>query len=90
MSVRMKITHSKTGSRRAHHHTGVPCLTPTKTGVRRRHFIDPDTGVYRGRQIIIIGKPEKATSAKAAKKTTEKATKESKVVTKEAKADETK
>jgi len=69
MSVRMKLTHSKTGSRRSHHHTGVPCLVTTATGVRRRHFIDLDTGMYRGKQIITIGKPEKIKSTKTKKDT---------------------
>lgn len=68
MSVRMKITHSKTGSRRAHHRVGIPRLVTTKTGVRRRHFIDPDTGMYRGKQIITIGKPEVVTSKTATSK----------------------
>lgn len=71
MSVRMKLTHSKTASRRAHHHMGTPRLVATKTGVRRRHFVDPDTGMYRGKQIITIGKPE----AVKATKTTAKAKK---------------
>ena len=59
MSVRMRLTHSKTGSRRAHHSKSTPRLVITKTGVRRRHFVDPDTGMYRGRQIIAMGIAEK-------------------------------
>lgn len=55
MSVRMRLTHSKTGSRRAHHRKSTPRLVVTKTGVRRRHFVDPDTGMYRGKQIIAMG-----------------------------------
>lgn len=68
MSVRMKLTHSKTGSRRAHHGVDTPRLVATKTGVRRRHFVDPDTGMYRGKQIITIGKPEVEKSKKATNK----------------------
>jgi ribosomal protein L32 len=95
MSVRMKLTHSKTASRRAHHHTGAPHLVATKTGVRRRHFIDPDTGMYRGKQIITIGQPEKEkSSGKAKKQSKDKKevteTKEVKAVTKNAKAGEEK
>lgn len=55
MSVRMKLTHNKTASRRAHHRVGVPRLVATPTGHRRRHFMDPATGMYRGKQIITIG-----------------------------------
>ena len=55
MSVRMKLTHSKTASRRAHHRVGVPRLVATPTGHRRRHYVDPTTGMYRGKQIITIG-----------------------------------
>jgi len=65
MSVRMKLTHSKTASRRAHHNKGTPRLVATKTGVRRRHFADPDTGMYRGKQIIAVGGAEKVTTKKA-------------------------
>ena len=55
MSVRMKLTHSKTASRRAHHRAGSVPLVRTPTGTRRRHFVDPDTGMYRGKQIITVG-----------------------------------
>jgi ribosomal protein L32 len=68
MSVRMKLTSSKTGSRRAHHRAGVPRLVATPTGHRRRHFVDPTTGMYRGKQIITIGSAQ-VVSAKEAKKT---------------------
>jgi ribosomal protein L32 len=76
----MKLTHSKTGSRRAHHSMVAPRLVATKTGVRRRHFIDTDTGMYRGKQIITIGKveapkPVKAKVAKTEKKDAKKASK---------------
>ena len=53
MSVRMKLTHSKTASRRAHHRAGTPRLVTTPNGTRRRHFVDPATGMYRGKQIIL-------------------------------------
>ena len=69
MSVRMKLTHSKTRSRRAHHGVAAPRLTrDTKTGsIHRRHFADPQTGFYRGRQIIdVAGR----TAKKAAKQET--------------------
>ena len=55
MSVRMKLTRSKTASRRAHHRAGVPRLVTTPSGHRRRHFVDPTTGMYRGKQIITVG-----------------------------------
>lgn len=72
MSVRMKLTHSKTASRRSHHRKSVPHLVATKTGVRRRHFVDTDTGMYRGKQIITIGKPVATKPAKKEKKTASK------------------
>ncbi len=68
MSVRMKLTHSKTASRRAHHRAGVPSLVKTTTGVRRRHFVDPETGMYRGKQIIAVGNSTPEPAPKAAKR----------------------
>lgn len=64
MSVRMKLTRSKTGGRRAHHKKSAPELVATKTGVRRRHFVDPQTGMYRGKQILSTDTPQKAPTAK--------------------------
>jgi len=80
MSVRMKLTHSKTASRRAHHRAGVPAMVKTASGVRRRHFMDPTTGMYRGKEIIAVGKEVAATPKKKAstKKTEEAAAKDSK------------
>jgi len=68
MSVRMKLTHSKTASRRAHHRTGAPRLVTTPSGVRRRHFVDPQTGMYRGKQIIAVGDSAPKTKEKPSKK----------------------
>jgi ribosomal protein L32 len=63
----MKITHGKTASRRSHHHASEVAVVKTATGVRRMHFVDPVTGMYRGKQILAVaGKPAKI--AKAAKK----------------------
>jgi len=62
----MKLTKSKTASRRAHHRAGVPRLVATQSGHRRRHFVDPTTGMYRGKQIITIG------AASSSKKETKK------------------
>lgn len=59
MSVRMKLTHSKTASRRAHHRAGIPRIIHTATGVRLKHFMDTETGMYRGKQIMTVGKVEK-------------------------------
>jgi len=68
----MKLTHSKTASRRAHHRAGAPRLVATQSGARRRHFVDPATGMYRGRQIITVGEDQAKHSKKkvAAKDTT--------------------
>ena len=75
MSVRMKISHSKTRSRRAHH--GVSPLRLTKDiksgNTHLRHFVDQETGMYRGKQILVrksasTGKaPAKTARKKAAK-----------------------
>lgn len=65
MSVRMKLTKSKTGSRRAHHRVEGKHLVKTPSGTRRRHFADPDTGMYRGKDV--------ATKAGALKKAARKA-----------------
>ena len=83
MSVRMKLTHSKTSSRRAHHRIGVPRLVKTAAGVRRRHFVDPATGMYRGKQIIAVGSADEQKSTKVAKKEVKKEAKASKETTKE-------
>jgi ribosomal protein L32 len=73
MSVRMKITHSKTASRRSHHHASVATVVKTDTGVRRKHFMDPVTGMYRGKQILSVAqapvKVAKTTKKKSVKKT---------------------
>lgn len=62
MSVRMHISHSKTGSRRAHHRAIQATVVPTPSGARRRHFADAETGTYRGKQIF---SPKGASVAKA-------------------------
>lgn len=65
MSVRMKLTHSKTGSRRAHHRVGKATLVKSGTSARVRHHVDLSTGMYRGKQILAKDKPsaKKATGA---------------------------
>ena len=72
MSVRMKVTHSKTASRRSHHRAGVPTAVKTEHGTRRRHFVDPVTGMYRGKQIL-PSSISVATTKPATKKTTKQA-----------------
>lgn len=54
MSVRMKVTRAKTGSRRANHALLGPRLTKdAETGEPRlRHRVSPTTGRYRGRVVI--------------------------------------
>ena len=74
MSVRMKLTHSKTANRRAHHKKDTPRLVATETGVRRRHFVDPDTGMYRGKQILgAVETKVETTAKKTVKKSAKKA-----------------
>jgi ribosomal protein L32 len=49
----MKVTHSKTAQRRSHHRAvSVHAVATPSGGVRRRHFADPKTGMYRGKQIF--------------------------------------
>ena len=54
MSARMRITKGKTGSRRSHHRLTAPRLSnDTETGsTHKRHHLDLETGMYRGKQII--------------------------------------
>lgn len=56
MSVRMKMTRAKTGSRRAHHALDGPRLTADKESgePRLRHRVSPTTGRYRGRVVIDV------------------------------------
>jgi ribosomal protein L32 len=73
----MKLTHSKTASRRAHHRAGVPRIVHTENGVRRKHFMDLSTGMYRGKQIMAIGSAKEVVKKVApAEKKKEKAKKE--------------
>ena len=71
MSVRMKITRNKTGGRRSQLGLKAPRLSrDTKTGnVHIRHFMDPETGMYRGKQVIDIAgkKARRAEKAEARK-----------------------
>ncbi len=92
MSSRTQLTHGKTGSRRSHHRISVPHLVKTKTGVRRRHFVDPDTGMYRGKQILTIGntKNNKPAKAKSSAKITSDDKKDAKKVEKKVSAEKKK
>jgi len=99
MSVRMKMTRSKTGNRRAHQRARSPRLSKdTESGnVHLRHFVDPKTGMYRGKQILAVASDTKEDALKEAK-TDKKATetkakkspvaKEKKVEKKKAKKEE--
>ena len=70
MSVRMRMTSTKTRSRRSHHKTDGPTLTVEAGVTRRRHFANPETGEYRGKQIRFkvanAGTSSKASKAKEA------------------------
>lgn len=70
MVIRMKATRSKIGGRRSHKRITKPTLVKDKESgaLRRRHFADPITGTYRGKDIF-----KKIPAPKAApKKTTAK------------------
>jgi ribosomal protein L32 len=79
----MKLSHSKTKQRRSHHRAAVPTATKTPTGVRRRHFADPVTGLYRGKQVLGMATPTSAEKKKekSAPNTQEKAATESNTTT---------
>ncbi len=67
MSVRMKLSHAKTRSRRAHHHAAAPTISGAGTAARLRHHVDLSTGMYRGKQILDTRASTKAvTGTKAA------------------------
>ncbi len=68
MSVRMRITSSKTRSRRSHHKTDGPTLTVESGVVRRRHFANPETGEYRGKQVLFKAAPTSSATKKEVKK----------------------
>ncbi len=50
----MKITRGKTGSRRSHHGLTAPRLSHDKEtdSTHKRHHVDLETGMYRGKQIF--------------------------------------
>lgn len=79
----MKITHSKTGSRRSHHHLDAVAVVKTATGVRRMHYVDPVTGMYRGKQIIAVQGKSVAPVKKAGKKVVKEKAPAAKKATKE-------
>lgn len=64
MAVPKKRTSSaKRDMRRVHHKLKPLSVVKTATGVRLAHHADPDTGQYRGRQVVKV-----AGSADAGKK----------------------
>ncbi len=53
MAVPKKRTSSsKRDMRRVHHKLKSLPLVKTETGVRMAHHVDPDTGKYRGREVV--------------------------------------
>lgn len=76
MSVRMRMTKSKTGNRRAHHGATAPRVVRDKeTGqLGRRHFMSPD-GTYRGRVVKKSAVKAVAKKAEVVNDAKEKATK---------------
>jgi ribosomal protein L32 len=66
----MKISHAKTASRRSHHQVTGAAVVKTATGARRKHFVDPVTGMYRGKQILNAPKAAVVVKKAAAKKKT--------------------
>lgn len=74
MTVRMKITRSKTGKRRSSHKTKMPTLTNAGDEVTLRHRATK-TGLYRGRKAFEV-KPPKPKKEESVENTEEKRTEE--------------
>lgn len=56
----MRHTRAHTRNRRSHHALSAPALSnDEKGGNHLRHRVSPETGVYRGRQVIEITKKDK-------------------------------
>lgn len=53
MSIRMRHTRSHTKNRRSHHALAAIKAVPTENGLRLPHRIDEETGMYRGKQIVV-------------------------------------
>ena len=59
MAVPKKRTsRTKRNMRRAHDALAPAPLVKTETGFRRSHYADPDTGQYRGRQVVATKEPK--------------------------------
>lgn len=71
MVVRMRHTKSHRNNRRSHHKLTKPALTTDQSGgLAHRHRVSPQTGTYKGRQVIEIKqkkskKPEKKAEGKS-------------------------
>ena len=67
----MRITRGKTGSRRAHHGLSAPRLSHDKEtdSTHKRHHVDLETGMYRGKQIF---EPKVKTPKEVAEEVVEK------------------
>lgn len=58
----MRHTRAHTRNRRSHHALSAPALTVDKeAGIHLRHRVSPETGMYRGRQVIDVTKKAKKT-----------------------------
>ncbi len=69
MAVPKKRTSSaKRDMRRVHHKLKPLPVVKTATGIRLAHHADPDTGQYRGRQVVpVAGAADSGSSDKPAK-----------------------
>lgn len=57
MSIRSKVTSSKSRARRSHHRITSPAITKDeKGGVHLRHRVSPTTGMYKGKQVLDVSK----------------------------------
>ncbi len=68
MVIRMRHTRAHTKNRRSHHALKANAITTDKKtkSSTLRHRVDPDTGMYRGRQVIDVVKKVAKKAKKAA------------------------
>ena len=59
MSVRMRHTRAHTKNRRSHHAMSETKVVSDKDGMHLRHRVSPETGMYKGRQVVEVKKASK-------------------------------
>ena len=67
MTVRMKHTHSKAASRKAHHRVASPVVSQVSGVAHKRHFADA-SGMYRGKHVVMSASAARAVEKQAVAK----------------------